>query len=140
MIDWENILSLKQIRREMALSQSQLATLLGVSPRTVQSCEQGWRKPSPALEKTLLLLRIAHERGPNLCSQRCWEIKNCFENQRNSCLAFRTRQGHLCWLISGNICSGKSLRNWEDKKQVCAQCPQFHRLLGDLNNKLQSEN
>lgn len=132
MIDWNDLLNLKAARRVMGLSQTQLATLLGVSPRTVQSCEQGWRKPSPALEKSLLLLRIGHERGAELCSTRCWETKNCTDNDRMACLAFRTRQGHLCWLMSGNACSGKRVRSWEEKKQVCAQCPHFHLLLGSL--------
>ena len=132
MIDWDDLLSLKAARRVMALSQTQLATLLGVSPRTVQSCEQGWRKPSPALEKSLLLLRIGHERGAELCSTRCWETKNCTENERSACLTYRTRQGHLCWLMSGNACSGKRVRSWDEKKQVCTSCPQFHLLLGRL--------
>jgi DNA-binding XRE family transcriptional regulator len=132
MIDWETLLSLKAARRAMSLSQTQLATLLGVSPRTVQSCEQGWRKPSPALEKSLLLLRIGHERGADLGNHKCWETKNCSEGERASCLTFRTRQGHLCWLTSGNVCNGKRVRTWEEKKQVCSQCAFFHRLLGGL--------
>ncbi len=132
MIDWETLLSLKAARRAMSLSQTQLATLLGVSPRTVQSCEQGWRKPSPALEKSLLLLRIGHERGAELCSTKCWETKNCSEAERSSCLTYRTRQGHLCWLTSGNNCAGKRVRTWEEKKQVCSECNYFQKLLGGL--------
>ena len=132
MINWDTLLSLKAARRALSLSQTQLAMLLGVSPRTVQSCEQGWRKPSPALEKSLLLLRIGHERGADLCSTRCWETKNCSESERSACLTYRTRQGHLCWLMSGNACSGKRVRTWEEKKQVCAECAYFARLLGGL--------
>src|SRR5512141_3071684 len=125
MIDWETLLSLKAARRAMSLSQTQLATLLGVSPRTVQSCEQGWRKPSPALEKMLLLLRIEHERGSETGSIICWEHRNCSEATRYDCLVYRTRQGHLCWLLSGNICNGKRVRTWQEKKQQCGSCDFF---------------
>jgi DNA-binding XRE family transcriptional regulator len=131
-IDWDTLLSLKAARRAMSLSQTQLATLLGVSPRTVQSCEQGWRRPSPALEKSLLLLRIGHERGSELVSFKCWETKGCRESERSSCLTYRTRQGHLCWFTSGNLCAGKRVRTWEEKKQVCSQCAFFQNLLGGL--------
>lgn len=134
MIDWESLLSLKAARRAMSLSQTQLATVLGVSPRTVQSCEQGWRKPSPALEKSLLLLRIGHERGVDLCSNKCWDLKGCSESERTHCLAYRTRQGHLCWLVSGNLCAGRRVRTWDEKKAVCGECNFFNRLLGNLVN------
>ncbi len=36
----------REIRLEMGLSQSQLAALVGISSRAIQSYEQGWRQPS----------------------------------------------------------------------------------------------
>ena len=47
----ETFLDLKAIRTELGLSQAALAALLGVSERTVQSCEQGWRHPGHAVER-----------------------------------------------------------------------------------------
>lgn len=121
------------VRTELGLSQAALADLLGVSPRTVQSWEQGWRRPSDALEKSLLLLVMAWRQGDTLGSQVCWDVLNCSDDEREQCLAYRSRQGHLCWFLTGNICRGRHLRRWRDKKGMCAECAFFRRLFrGDV--------
>ena len=125
----DSSIDLKTVRTEFGLSQSQLADLIGVSLRTVQSCEQGWRNPSPALEKAVILLQLAKSHGAKLGMKRCWESINCSENERNNCLAYQSKQGHLCWLLSGNICRGRRLRTWADKKDMCMQCQFFLELL-----------
>lgn len=104
--------------------------MLGVSPRTVQSCEQGWRKPSPALERAVLLLRISHQQGRKLAKMACWHAAECTAGQRGSCFVYRSRQGHLCWLLSGNSCQGRSVRTWADKKALCGSCDFFQELVG----------
>ena len=122
-------LSLKAIRRRIGLSQSEFADLLGVSLRTVQSCEQGWRNPSPPVERAALLLLMAHRHGADLTGHRCWDTLGCSEVEREGCLVYRTRQGHLCWWLSGHICKGIRLRSWEDKKRLCGDCDFFRELL-----------
>ena len=125
----DSSIDLKSVRSELELSQSQLADMIGVSMRTVQSCEQGWRNPSPALEKAVILLLLSKSHGAELGTKCCWESINCSENERNNCLVYQTKQGHLCWLLSGHICRGRRLRTWTDKKDVCMQCQFFLELL-----------
>ncbi len=48
----------RKIRAQLQLSQAEFASLMGVSPRTVQDWEQGRRKPSGPAEA---LLRIAEQ-------------------------------------------------------------------------------
>ena len=48
-----------QARNRLGMSQSELAALMGVSPRTLQDWEQGRRKPTGAAQ-TLLRVAIAH--------------------------------------------------------------------------------
>ncbi len=48
----------KTIRQKLRLSQSAFASLMGVSPRTLQDWEQGRRKPQGAAKS---LLRIAEQ-------------------------------------------------------------------------------
>jgi putative transcriptional regulator len=48
-----------QARSRLGMSQSELATLMGVSTRTLQDWEQGRRKPTGAAQ-TLLRVAIAH--------------------------------------------------------------------------------
>ena len=58
----ENWPDVREVRCELGLSQQELASFLGVSTRTIQSCEQGWRNLGPALERTLVLLLIISRR------------------------------------------------------------------------------
>ena len=130
MPDWGDLLDVKTVREELGVSQAELAVLLGVSPRTVQSCEQGWRKPSSALERSILLLLMAWRQGDRFGSEVCWETIDCSQDLRQRCFVYRSRQGHLCWFLSGNACRGLRLRNWQDKKKMCGECAFFWRLLG----------
>ncbi len=126
-------LDIKAIREELELSQSEFADLLAVSPRTIQSCEQQWRKPSASLEKGALLLMMAHRNGKLFGKNTCWKETSCEREIRDDCIAYWARQGHLCWLMGGTRCKGIRLRSWPDKLAVCMECDFFHQLLnGDL--------
>ena len=125
----EAIVVPKVVRDELGLSQAELADLLGVSPRTVQSWEQGWRYPSSALERLLLLLLIACRQGESFGGRACWEEIGCSPAVREACLPYQTRQGHLCWFLTGNKCRGRRLRNWPDKLSLCRECSFFQALL-----------
>lgn len=119
---------MKVLREMVGLSQSEFADVLGVSLRTVQSCEQGWRNPSPAVEKAALLLLMIHNHGSRVGQHTCWETLECPEQERESCLVHRSQQGHLCWLLSGHVCMGIRLHTWEDKKKLCSECRFFKEL------------
>jgi DNA-binding XRE family transcriptional regulator len=125
----ETHIDLKTIRTELRLSQTELADLIGVSQRTVQSCEQGWRRPSPAVEKAVLLLLLAKRHGADFSKNHCWDTVGCRDEERAACLVYQSRQGHLCWLLSGHICQGKRLRTWKDKKDLCLKCDFFQTLI-----------
>jgi DNA-binding XRE family transcriptional regulator len=131
MVDWDSLLDAKRVRGELGVSQSQLADLVGVSVRTVQSCEQRWRGPSVALEKSLLLLLLAFRNGEEFGQQVCYEAVHPKPGACDQCLARRSGQTHLCWLFSGNTCQGKRLHSWAEKKAACGECPFLHLLLGD---------
>jgi len=125
-------LDIRSIRERLGLTQSELAMLLGFSVRAIQSCEQGWRNPSPALEKMALLLLIAREHGAGFGQLACWDAIHCPPANRERCVAYSTRQGHLCWFLTGNLnCAQKPLGGWEDKKRICLRCPFFQELLGE---------
>ncbi|MFC1559343.1 helix-turn-helix domain-containing protein [Gemmatimonadota bacterium] len=120
---------LKAIRRELDLSQAELASLIGVSERTVQSCEQGWRNPGQSVEKAVVLLLLARRHGAAMEEHQCWTSIKCSEEEQLNCLVHQSHQGHLCWLLSGNLCRGLNLKTWEDKKENCFECLFFLELL-----------
>ncbi len=51
-------ISVREIRSELGLSQSELAALVGIGTRAIQSYEQEWRQPSEMVERVVLLLLI----------------------------------------------------------------------------------
>ncbi len=122
-------LDIKAIREELQFSQSEFADLLGVSPRTIQSCEQGWRKPSTSLERTAILLLMARRNGRSFSNNICWKETDCPPERRESCMTYLSGQEHLCWLMGGTLCKGLRLKNWHDKLSFCLDCDFFNKLL-----------
>lgn len=128
-INWGELLDPRRIRSELGLSQRQLADLLGLSPRAVQSWEQGWRTPSSSHERSLLLLLLAHRNGSEFGQLACWDFAPCPRERRQECIAHQCRQGHLCWFLTGTRCQGRRMRTWAEKKVVCGECEFMHRLV-----------
>lgn len=123
-------IDLKAIRQELGLSQAALARLVGFSVRAIQSCEQGWRQPGPALEKAAILLLMAHRTRGRLNQFRCWEvIPDCDLSRCANCITYRSGQGHLCWYLSGTLCQQSREQPWEDKRRKCVNCKVFQTLL-----------
>jgi len=120
---------LKALREELGISQVTLASYLGVSVRTVQSCEQGWRCPGEAVKKALLLLLITHRRREELAQLHCWDYIQCLEGQRERCFIYQSRQGHLCWFLLGNQCAPEPNRGWKEKREMCRRCTFFQTLV-----------
>lgn len=112
------------IRHYLGKSQKQLAQLLCVSTKAIQSFEQGWREvPTNAERQLLLLLSLKRSLGKN--SIPCWEIKNCPTLWRENCAAWEFKAGHLCWFINGTFCQGKLNESWKEKIKICKQCKVF---------------
>jgi len=120
------------IRRYLGKTQSQLAQLLGISPKAVQSFEQGWRKTPVHTERQVLLLvalknmAVARKNGP------CWARRKCPVEIKQNCPAWEFKAGHLCWFINGTICQGRVRESWRKKMKLCRQCKVFRNILPPL--------
>ena len=116
------------IRHYLGKTRNQLSIVLCISPKSIQSFEQGWRKIPTGVERQLLLLlslkRIRHERG-----KPCWEIRNCPAEWRENCVAWEFKAGYLCWFINGTFCQGRVQENWSKKMMLCRQCDVFRSML-----------
>lgn len=133
-----NLVGIADLRRELGLSQSEMSDLLGVSARAVQSWEQGWRKPSPAMVRALLLLLFASRLGERFGTLLCWDIAQCSESSRQRCLAHKSGQGHLCWFLTGNLCRGQRLKPWSRKMEACWDCVVFRRFRSEAGLPVQA--
>ncbi len=119
---------LAEIRRHLGKTQSQMAQLLGVSPKAVQSFEQGWRNIPVHVERQVLLL-LALRRHARRRTRPCWLALDCPSERRQDCPAWQFDAGHLCWFINGTICEGLPRKSWEEKMKVCGKCKVYRAIL-----------
>ena len=111
-----------------SLGKSQLAHLLCISTKSVQSFEQGWRNVPVNIERQLLYL-LSIKRAMEKDTKPCWEIKNCPAGWRNNCAAWDLKAGYTCWFINGTFCEGIEQKDWHEKIKVCCQCEVFQLLI-----------
>ena len=112
---------LSETRRCLEKTQLQMAQLLGVSVKAIQSFEQGWRKIPIHIERqSFFLLALKESRLHK--ARPCWLIKNCPLETRQNCPAWEFRAGQMCWLINGTTCQGKLQKSWPRKMAMCKKC------------------
>jgi DNA-binding XRE family transcriptional regulator len=115
------------IRSYLGKTQVQMAQLLGISLKAIQSFEQGWRRiPVHSERQSLLLLSL---KGSHINKTRpCWSIRECPVETRQNCPAWEFNAGQLCWLINGTICHGKVQKDWPQKMKICRKCEVFQSM------------
>ena len=113
-----------RIRHYLGKTQRQMAQLLGISPKAIQSFEQGWRIIPVHSERQILFL-LALKNIANKKSRQCWELRRCPPEIRQRCPAWEFRAGWFCWFVNGTICKGKVQRNWHEKLEICRECPVY---------------
>ena len=119
------------IRQYLEKTQNQMAKILGVSPKAVQSFEQGWRNIPTHIERQVLLI-LALKHGAAQKGKSCWLIRHCPPDKRRDCPAWQFHAGHLCWFINGTICEGHSQGTWKSKMRLCRECDVFKPLMPQL--------
>jgi len=119
----------RRMRGDIGVSQHELANILGISAKAVQSYEQGWRHPPDAIRRLLAVVFISNRSGTRKKAIRCWEIKHCPPRIRKECRAYQTRLGHLCWLMRGTKCKGPGVENCPSGFDSCLKCKVCQRLL-----------
>jgi len=117
-----------KIRRHLGKTQNQMAQLLGVSLKAIQSFEQGWRNIPVHIERQLLFL-LAMKKSPPKKVKACWVVQKCPMEAKQNCPAWEFQVGHLCWFINGTICRGRVQGDWQKKMKICRQCTVFQTIL-----------
>jgi len=113
------------------VTQNALAAMLRVSPKAVQSYEQGWRKlPWHLLSQMLVLLAL--RRGQALGRPPCWDVTGCSRRVNGEeCPAVHIGEGRYCWLSAGPRCSRRGATAC--KAVPCETCEVITRLLRDAS-------
>ncbi len=112
-------------RNKLNKTQDQMAQLLGISIKAVQSYEQGWRPITAHAERQMFFL-ISRKRGNR---KACWKIKKCPVDIKKQCPAWEFRAGDLCWIINGTMCCSGACKEWKDKIKCCRSCEVLTPLL-----------
>jgi DNA-binding XRE family transcriptional regulator len=119
---------LSRIRHVLGKTQEQLAQLLCVSPKAVQSFEQGWRRVPAYVERQMLFLlslKISLDRSV----PPCWEIMNCPNEWKDNCIVWELQAPYFCWFMSGTFCFGEVQKNWDKKIELCRKCEVYKLML-----------
>ncbi len=121
----------RNIRQLLGKTQSQLASILCVSGKAIQSFEQGWRHIPPYIERQMLFLwslRRSLKRG----AKPCWEIRDCPDEWRKKCIVWELRARYFCWFINGTFCTGQMHDSWKEKMAVCRTCEVFRSIMEEM--------
>ena len=115
-------------RQYLGKTQSQMAQLLGVSLKAIQSFEQGWRNIPVHTERQVLFL-LSLKKTPREKLRPCWVVRKCPMEIRRNCPAWEFHAGHLCWFINGTICQAEVQESWQKKMKICRKCEVFRFML-----------
>ncbi len=113
---------LRSIRQALDKTQGEMAALLSISTRAVQSYEQGWRPVPPHVRKMAAFLLCVSRRHKGRVVP-CWQIRKCSRRERAACPAHQLGEGELCWLVTGDACPLDKEISAEEKAERCANCP-----------------
>jgi hypothetical protein len=115
-------------RKQLGLTQKELAQLLMTSVKAIHSYEQGWRNIPDNIERQILFL-ISGQKNQAKTSKPCWTIKKCPPEKKKQCPAWKYKAGQLCWFINGTICEGTVHKNWSEKIKICKTCEVFKPII-----------
>lgn len=121
--------ALKTLRRKLGHSQKEMADVLGISKKALQSYEQGWREMPPHVEQRVLLQAILRRHPDLRMIPRCWSLSQCSLEVRRRCPSAKLKIPGLCWFITGTLCHGEPAGSWAAKRDRCLECQVMKGLL-----------
>jgi len=110
------------IRRYLGKTQNQLAPLLCVSPKAIQSFEQAWRRIPARIEQQMLFLLSLKKLSFDTVISPCWEITNCPNDWRENCIVWELQASRFCWFLNGTACQGRVQESYKKKLEICREC------------------
>lgn len=118
-------------RSRLRRTQREMAELLGVSLKAVESYEQGWRRIPANIERILYFLLFKMHK--NLFDRRdlCWLEMKCPPAIRVNCPAWVAREGLYCWFLTGKMCHAEK-KSQLVKGLSCSGCAFFKKNLNKI--------
>jgi transcriptional regulator with XRE-family HTH domain len=120
-----------RLRASLGKSQRELAELLGLSLKAVESYEQGWRNVPAHVERLLYFLLFKLNEDDLKSEDPCWKTKGCPDETRSKCVAFVAKEGRFCWFFTGRLCA--TAKSGEADSRGCYSCDVFARMLAKVD-------
>jgi transcriptional regulator with XRE-family HTH domain len=114
-----------RLRASLGKSQRELAGILGLSLKAIESYEQGWRNVPAHVERLLYFLLFKLNEDEIEAEEPCWESKACSDERRSKCVAYVAKEGRFCWFFTGRLCA-----SGEDG---CYACDVFTKMLSRVD-------
>ena len=126
-----------RMRAALGKSQRELAELLGLSQKAVESYEQGWRNVPSHVERLLYFLLFKLNEDEIEAEEPCWSSRNCPEDLGAKCVAYVAKEGRFCWFFTGRLCAGVKGSVSGDAKAdepegECYTCEVFTKMLSKI--------
>ncbi|MEN8154451.1 MAG: helix-turn-helix transcriptional regulator [Acidobacteriota bacterium] len=122
-----------KIRKDLEKTQKEIAVLLGVSLKTIESYEQGLRNIPPNVERILYYLFFKLNKDKIKEKKMCWDETNCPAEIREKCIAWSTGEGYYCWFITGKTCYKQREQYGIETIPNCFHCPVFKIKLKEIS-------
>lgn len=121
----------KSLRKQLGKTQQEMAQVLNISVKTVESYEQGLRNIPLNIERILYYI-FFKTRNPKIStSEKCWKEKNCPKDVRSNCLAWISREGFYCWFFTGKSCMRENQLS-PSGNGTCFECSFFKNQLSRI--------
>ena len=117
-----------RIRKTLKKTQKEIAILLGISQKAVESYEQGLRNIPRNIERIMYFLLFKLNMDKLGKGELCWEEKGCSIEIRRNCVAWIADEGFFCWFLTGKTCLGQKMASATDS-QNCFDCNFFQEKL-----------
>lgn len=120
-----------KLRKKFGKTQKEMAALLSVSKKTVESYEQGLRNIPSNVQRLLyfLLFKLNMNKFDN--TRLCWEEKECPPKIRENCVAWIAKEGFFCWFMTGKVCETEKLASGKATGD-CFRCSFFKHTLDKI--------
>jgi transcriptional regulator with XRE-family HTH domain len=125
-----------RLRASLGKSQRELAELLGLSLKAVESYEQGWRNVPAHVERLLYFLLFKLNEEEIESEDPCWKAKGCSDETRSKCVAYVAKEGRFCWFFTGRLCArvgNAAAKSGEADDRGCYTCEVFSRMLAKVD-------
>ena len=111
-----------KIRKKLGKTQKEMAALLAISIKTVESYEQGLRNIPVNVRRIVYFILFKLNMDKFTEKELCWDKKKCPSHIRENCVSWLAKEGFFCWFLTGKSCLREKLLSSKFSDDNCFNC------------------